>query len=225
MAPKNDPLALKRGIQKPRQQQQRKNDRIIDASPASISGASAATSWIAGASGEPTTVPEEVVKAVEKLTRQQLQQLVKKISKRKARILNDVLRERIFRNTFKGYKLKEFHKGQPEQTKKRILERVTEVKNKLLDAGKRDWAEQLKTSSLKDAMSSIRKFAEDIWKNHVESKPELGHLFRKVKYNTNWSCHAESGDNPFTVTPHNQHEAVQSLNCMLKLVLPQNRYN
>lgn len=216
MPPKNDPLKLQPGVQKPKKQRQNQN-RTIEAPQTETATTKEIDNY------EP---PKELIRTLEGMKRWKLQKLLTAIDYDKACTLNEILKDRcgLARKGFRGYKLEQFNNRNPEKMKKSVVDEVSKIKQKLQNAGKREWAEQLRVSSLKDSMSSVRKFAEHIQKTHPKSDFPLDKYYRNVRHLTNWSCHAESGWNPFIVTPDNQREAVSNLDSMLKLLLPSDRY-
>lgn len=157
---------------------------------------------------------------IDAMSDKEVLQLVLKISDVKGRALSEKLVRRFGHGKkHSGWRLEGFNpRGRDDQKVKFVTARVEEAKRQLKGAGERKWAASLKTSSLRDMMSGVRKVAEEIRERHFrteESKqvagPEMQRLIRAVFSNTNWSCHSQEGDNPFIVTPDNQNDAMDAL--------------
>lgn len=157
----------------------------------------------------------------------ELLQLVLKIDEQKGRALCEKLLRRFGQGRkHSGWKLEGFNPhGREELKVKYVTGRVEQVKNMLKAAGEKKWASSLKTSSLRDMMSGVRKVAEEVRERcrkdekYVESGSDVHRLIRAVFSNTNWSCHSQEGDNPFLVTPENQNDAMTALEKLVKIVL------
>lgn len=146
---------------------------------------------------------------MEVMSDKELLQLVLKIEEAKGKALCEKLLRRFGHGKkHSGWKLEGFNPhGRDDQKVKFVTARVEEVKRKLKAAGEKKWASSLKTSSLRDMMSGVRKVAEEMRErcrsdaDYVENGSEVHRLIRSVFSNTNWSCHSQDGDNPFLVTP------------------------
>lgn len=157
----------------------------------------------------------------------ELLQLVLKIDEVKGKALCEKLLRRFGHGKkHSGWKLDGFNPhGREDQKVKFVTARVDEVKRLLKAAGEKKWATTLKTSSLRDMMSGVRKVAEEVRERcrgdekFVENGSEVHRLIRNVFSNTNWSCHSQDGDNPFLVTPDNQNEAMNSLEKLVQIML------
>ena len=158
----------------------------------------------------------------------ELLQLVLKIDEQNGRALCEKLLRRFGHGKkHSGWKLEGFNpKGRDDQKVKYVVSRVEEVKKALRLAGEKKWAASLKTTSLRDMMSGVRKVAEEMRErcraeNNQASDmgSEVHRLIRSVFSNTNWSCHSQEGDNPFLVTPDNQNEAVTAIERLVELLL------
>lgn len=124
-----------------------------------------------------------------------------------------------------GWRLEGFvPNGREEQKVKFLTARVDGLKHLLRDADQKSLSTILKTSSLRDMMSSARKLAEELRErgrvDNVSRGAEVHRLVRAVCAGTNWSCHSEEGDNPFLVTPENQNDAITSLTRLVELFTP-----
>lgn len=163
----------------------------------------------------------------------ELLQLVLKISDPRGRALCEKLLRRFGHGKkHSGWKLEGFFPhGREDQKVKYVTARVEEVKRALKATGEKKWAASLKTSSLRDMMSGVRKVAEEIRErcrsddSYVESGSEIHRLIRAVFSNTNWSCHSQEGDNPFLVTPENQNDAMTALEKLITIMLAKTKEN
>ena len=169
---------------------------------------------------EVSTKVEISINQIDAMSDKEVLQLVLKISEAKGRALSEKLVRRFGHGKkHSGWRLDGFNpRGRDDQKVKYVTARVEEVKRTLRAAGERKWAASLKTSSLRDMMSGVRKVAEEIRERHYkteeaknEAGPEMQRLIRAVFSNTNWSCHSQEGDNPFVVTPENQNDALTAL--------------
>lgn len=167
---------------------------------------------------------------MEAMNDKELLQLVLKIEEAKGKALCEKLLRRFGHGKkHSGWKLEGFNPhGREDQKVKYVTARVEEVKRKLKAAGEKKWATSLKTSSLRDMMSGVRKVAEEVRErcrgdeSFVQDGSEVYRLIRNVFSNTNWSCHSQDGDNPFLVTPDNQNEAMESLEKLVEIMLASN---
>ncbi len=169
---------------------------------------------------EVSTKVEISINQIDAMSDKEVLQLVLKISEAKGRALSEKLVRRFGHGKkHSGWRLDGFNpRGRDDQKVKYVTARVEEVKRTLRAAGERKWAASLKTSSLRDMMSGVRKVAEEIRERHYKTDeakqqagPEMQRLIRAVFSNTNWSCHSQEGDNPFVVTPENQNDALTAL--------------
>lgn len=164
---------------------------------------------------------------IDAMNDKEMLQLVLKIDDAKGRGLCEKLLRRFGHGKkHSGWKLDGFNPhGRDDQKVKFVTARVEEVKRQLRAAGEKKWASTLKTSSLRDMMSGVRKVAEEIRErcrgdeNYVEAGSDTHRLIRAVFSNTNWSCHSQEGDNPFLVTPENQNDAMTALEKLVGAML------
>lgn len=164
---------------------------------------------------------------MEAMNDKEVLQLVLKIDEIRGKALCEKLLRRFGHGKkHSGWKLEGFNPhGREDQKVKFVTARVEEVKRKLRAAGEKKWAASLKTSSLRDMMSGVRKVAEEVrercreGESFAENGSEVHRMIRNVFSNTNWSCHSQEGDNPFLVTPENQNEAMTSLEKLVQLML------
>lgn len=167
---------------------------------------------------------EKAISAIDAMCDKEVLQLVLKLSDARGRALSEKLVRRFGHGKkHSGWKLEGFNpRGRDDQKVKHVTSRVEEVKRRLRAAGERKWAASLKTSSLRDMMSGVRKVAEEMRERGYRAAagdeearacvgPETQRLIRAVFSNTNWSCHSQEGDNPFVVTPENQSDAMTAL--------------
>lgn len=154
-------------------------------------------------------------------------QLVLKMDEDRGRSLCDKLLRRFGHGKkHSGWKLEGFSQLKDDATLKEVSSRVDRVKRRLKGAGEKKWAASLKTCSLRDMMGGVRKVAEEMRERcrlddrYVENgASEIHRLIRSVFSNTNWSCHSMEGDNPFLVTPDNQHDALGALERLVAIVV------
>lgn len=152
-------------------------------------------------------------------------QLVLKMDEERGRSLCDKLLRRFGHGKkHSGWKLEGFSQSKDDACLKEVSTRVDRVKRRLRGAGEKKWAASLKTCSLRDMMSGVRKVAEEMRERcrlddrYVEnSASEIHRLIRSVFSNTNWSCHSMDGDNPFLVTPDNQLDALAALERLVSM--------
>lgn len=165
---------------------------------------------------------------IDAMTDKEVLQLVLKISDAKGRCLSEKLVRRFGHGKkHSGWRLDGFNpRGREDQKVKYVSARVDAVKRTLRNSGERKWAASLKTSSLRDMMSGVRKVAEEIRERYYKSDhskadpgPDMQRLIRAVFSNTNWSCHSQEGDNPFIVTPDNQNDALTALERLVDQVV------
>lgn len=177
-------------------------------------------------------------------------QFVLKISEERGRALCDKLLRRFGHGKkHSGWKLEGFDpRGRDDQKVRFVAMRVEAVKKRLKTMGEKKWAASLKTCSLRDMMSGVRKVAEEMRERcrtggsgnshhqgeqqqqadgcnagFVENGGEVHRLIRSVFSNTNWSCHSQEGDNPFLVTPDNQNDAVSALERLVQCLVEDGR--
>lgn len=175
-------------------------------------------------------------------------QFVLKISDERGRALCDKLLRRFGHGKkHSGWKLEGFDpRGRDDQKVRFVAMRVEAVKKRLKMMGEKKWAASLKTCSLRDMMSGVRKVAEEMRERcraggnsnglgedansggacnagFVENGGEVHRLIRSVFSNTNWSCHSQEGDNPFLVTPDNQNDAVSALERLVHCLVEDGR--
>ncbi len=179
---------------------------------------------------------ESAINAIDSMTDKEMLQLVLKLSDARGRALSEKLARRFgYGKKNSGWCLVGFDLYNGEEQKANFLsDGVEEIKRRLREAGEGKWASILKTLSLRDMMSGVRKVTEEIreriYKNgkyHSEMGFETQRLIRVVFSNANWSCHSHEGDNPFVVTPENQIEAVTALGRLVEkfLFVPDNKNN
>lgn len=174
---------------------------------------------------------EIALNQIDAMNDKEMLQLVLKISEVKGRGLCEKLLRRFGHGKkHSGWKLEGFNPhGREDQKVKFVTARVEEVKRQLRAAGEKKWASTLKTSSLRDMMSGVRKVAEEMRErsrgdeNYIEAGSEVHRLIRAVFSNTNWSCHSQEGDNPFLVTPENQNDAMTALERLVEVMLAKTR--
>lgn len=164
---------------------------------------------------------------IDQMNDKEILQMVLKIDEQKGKALCEKLLRRFGHGKkHSGWKLQGFDpRGRDDQKVKYILARVEIVKRQLKLNGEKKWSSTLKTCSLRDMMSGVRKVAEEIRErcrsdeNYVEQGSDIHRLIRNIFSNTNWSCHSQEGDNPFLVTPQNQNEALASLEKLVDAML------
>ncbi|PXF42469.1 hypothetical protein BWQ96_07807 [Gracilariopsis chorda] len=162
----------------------------------------------------------------------ELLQLVLKMPEAQGRALCEKLLRRFgHAKKHSGWKLQGFDpRGREEQKVRFVTARVEQVKRSLKAAGEKKWACTLKTSSLRDMMSGVRKVAEEVRERCRADErygasgsdggsQEVQRLIRAIFSNTNWSCHSQEGDNPFLVTPENQNDAMSALEKLVHIVV------
>lgn len=170
---------------------------------------------------------------IDSMNDKEMLQLVLKIGEAKGRGLCEKLLRRFGHGKkHSGWKLEGFNPhGRDDQKVKFVTARVEEVKRQLRASGEKKWASSLKTASLRDMMSGVRKVAEEIRErcrgdeNYVESGSDIHRLIRAVFSSTNWSCHSQEGDNPFLVTPENQNDAMTALERLVEVMLTKGSNN
>jgi hypothetical protein len=178
---------------------------------------------------------ELAIAQMDAMNDKELLQLVLKISDVKGKALSEKLLRRFGHGKkHSGWRLEGFGAGfgaaataaAADDDKVRLVAaRVETLKKVLRAAGERKWAASLKTTSLRDMMSGVRKVAEEVRERHRddqlrgEAGPEMHRLIRSVFSSTNWSCHSQEGDNPFLVTPENQNDAVTALERLVDVVI------
>lgn len=170
---------------------------------------------------------EMALSQMDAMNDKELLQLVLKITEPKGRALCEKLLRRFGHGKkHSGWKLDGFNPhGRDDQKVKYVTARVELVKRALKAAGEKKWASSLKTNSLRDMMSGVRKVAEEIRErcrgdeNYSEGGSECHRLIRAVFSNTNWSCHSQEGDSPFLVTPENQNDAMTALEKLVEVMI------
>lgn len=170
---------------------------------------------------------EVAITQMDSMNDKELLQLVLKISDVKGKALSEKLLRRFGHGKkHSGWRLEGFNAhGRGDQKVKFVSARVETLKKVLRATGEKKWASSLKTSSLRDMMSGVRKVAEEVRERHRddqlrgEAGPEMHRLIRSVFQSTNWSCHSQEGDNPFLVTPENQNDAVTALERLVEVVI------
>ncbi|CAN8064306.1 unnamed protein product, partial [Agarophyton chilense] len=169
---------------------------------------------------------------MQQMSDKELLQLVLKIPEPQGRALCEKLLRRFgHAKKHSGWRLQGFDpRGRDDQKIKFVTTRVEHVKRALKGAGEKKWASTLKTSSLRDMMSGVRKVAEEVRERSRADErygasatdggsQEVHRLIRAIFSNTNWSCHSQEGDNPFLVTPENQNDAMTALEKLVHIVV------
>ncbi|KAI0566860.1 hypothetical protein FGB62_5g031 [Gracilaria domingensis] len=169
---------------------------------------------------------------MQQMNDKELLQLVLKIPEAQGRALCEKLLRRFgHAKKHSGWRLQGFDpRGRDDQKIKFVSARVDQVKRALKAAGEKKWASTLKTSSLRDMMSGVRKVAEEVRERCRADErygatatdggsQEVHRLIRAIFSNTNWSCHSQEGDNPFLVTPENQNDAMTALEKLVHIVV------
>eukprot|EP00178_Gracilaria_changii_P020802 TRINITY_DN608_c0_g1_i1.p1 TRINITY_DN608_c0_g1~~TRINITY_DN608_c0_g1_i1.p1 ORF type:complete len:491 (-),score=70.56 TRINITY_DN608_c0_g1_i1:377-1768(-) len=169
---------------------------------------------------------------MQQMSDKELLQLVLKIPEVQGRALCEKLLRRFgHAKKHSGWRLQGFDpRGREDQKVKFVSARVDQVKRTLKAAGEKKWASTLKTSSLRDMMSGVRKVAEEVRERCRANErygatatdggsQEVHRLIRAIFSNTNWSCHSQEGDNPFLVTPENQNDAMTALEKLVHIVV------
>jgi hypothetical protein len=170
---------------------------------------------------------EMAIIQIDAMNDKELLQLVLKVSEAKGRALSEKLLRRFGHGKkHSGWRLEGFNPaGRDDQKVKFVSSRVEGIKKLLRSMGEKKWATTLKTSSLRDMMSGVRKVAEEVRERHRDDQlrgpagAEMHRLIRAVFSSTNWSCHSQEGDNPFLVTPENQNDAVTALERLVEMIV------